>query len=478
MYQNTYFTANDLEIYQDLIICGTKRHGLLFFEKDQFVGEITEEDGLHSSFIKKLKVLDHYLIILSNYDFQIFDLKSRTFLSTGPANGIYPKAVIDFDISKDKIWILESNSFYKIDVTDLEKEEEIGKLYLDDILVNGSPINYNIRNTLSFDENNLAVHFDYRDLSSQSETRLLYILEGFDKTWHYIPIEEAEIYYQYLPPGKYTLRMKAKYGNKESPEFSYPFSIDTPYWKKWWFYLFMIFSVFALATLLFRIRLRIQTRNIQAKNELDNSKLAAIRSQMNPHFIFNALNSIQHLVIKGDVENSYSYLNKFAKLVRKTLDYSEIEAISIAEEISLIEVYLSLEKLRFVDQFEYTITPPEKTTDLIPGMLIQPFIENAIVHGLLHKNGPKKLTITFELREYLLCIIEDNGIGREKSKEIKLRQTGSHKSFSMDAIFRRFEILNEYYDSQLGFEFEDIQNEDHEETGTKVILRIPLHANR
>jgi LytS/YehU family sensor histidine kinase len=194
---------------------------------------------------------------------------------------------------------------------------------------------------------------------------------------------------------------------------------------------------------------------------------------MNPHFIFNSLNSVQDLILKGDVEHSYTYITTFSNLVRRTLNYSEKDFIDFEQEIKLLELYLSLEKLRFKKDFNYEIIYKDIEDIMLPPLLVQPFIENALVHGLLHKDGAKNLKITFELKELLICTVEDNGVGREKAKAIKLRQRSEHESFSGRAIKKRFEILSNVFDGAFGYEYEDLYEND-EGIGTKVTLMIPV----
>ncbi len=271
----------------------------------------------------------------------------------------------------------------------------------------------------------------------------------------------------------YTFRAKAVYRSMESEEVTYTFTIATPFYKAWWFYLVILISVVLALAFWFRRRLKRQQLLAEQQNELNASKLTAIRSQMNPHFIFNALNSIQSLVLKGDVDNSYTYITKFANLVRRTLNYSDKEFIDFSEEMKLIELYLTLEQLRFKEDFEFTINMNGIEDVMIPPMLIQPFIENALLHGLLHRSGPKRIRLDFELTDVLTCTITDNGVGRAKAKAIKERQRSEHESFSVNAISSRFEILERYYEGKLGFDYEDLM-ENGEATGTRVTLRIPV----
>ena len=223
----------------------------------------------------------------------------------------------------------------------------------------------------------------------------------------------------------------------------------------------------------YRWQLKIQRKKSEQQNELSASKLTAIQSQMNPHFIFNSLNSIQDLVLKGDVENSYSYLSTFSELVRKTLNYSEKDFIEFEQEIKLLNLYLSLEKLRFKKNFTYEISVDNLEDIMIPPMLIQPFIENSLVHGLLHKEGDKKLRVHIELKDKLICVIDDNGIGRDKAKAIKHRQNKPNESFSGRALGKRLEILSKVFQGEFGYYYEDLFDEKGC-SGTRVILTIPF----
>lgn len=214
-------------------------------------------------------------------------------------------------------------------------------------------------------------------------------------------------------------------------------------------------------------------RRLEIEQQYRASELKAIRSQMNPHFIFNALNSIQDLVLKGNIENSYSYITMFSNLVRQTLAYSENEFIEFEQEIKLLELYLSLEKLRFKKDFSFELQVNNVEDVMLPPFLIQPFIENSLVHGLLHKEGEKKLKISFDLKEDLICTIEDNGIGREKAKAIKERQQKTHDSFSGKAIQKRFEILSNVFSGKFGYTYKDLYDKN-EPSGTQIVLVIPI----
>lgn len=217
---------------------------------------------------------------------------------------------------------------------------------------------------------------------------------------------------------------------------------------------------------------------INKKNELAVSNLKALQSQMNPHFIFNALNSVQDLVLLQDIRNSNKYLGKFSDLIRKILLSSKEQFIPLAEEIEILSLYLDLEKLRFGDDFiinfKAEITESDMANIQLPAMFIQPYIENSIKHGLFHKEGEKKLRVHFyKENNYLNCIVEDNGVGQEKSKQFKEKNLHLHTGFSTEAINDRIRLLNETLDQKIGLETIDLV-ENGVATGTRVHLQFPI----
>jgi LytS/YehU family sensor histidine kinase len=220
---------------------------------------------------------------------------------------------------------------------------------------------------------------------------------------------------------------------------------------------------------------------LQARQKLAEERLTALRSQMNPHFIFNSLNSIQQFILKGDVESANKYLSQFSRLIRLVLQYSEANFITLDEEIDMLHLYLSLEKTRFGDSFEYNIYL-EETLDVdeikIPNLMVQPFVENAIWHGLMHKEGNRKIGIHFSLSDErtLQCEIIDNGIGRCKSEEIKKMKSVDikHQSKGMQLIKDKSDILKRQFNKEVLIEINDVMNDASEVSGTRVLIKLPL----
>lgn len=221
---------------------------------------------------------------------------------------------------------------------------------------------------------------------------------------------------------------------------------------------------------------------VNLEKNLNESKLVAIKSQMNPHFFYNALNTIQSFILSNDKKEALSYLSKFSALTRKILEMTEKESISIADEVKTLQLYLDIEKARFEENFDYQISIDQKIdaeNTKIPAMLLQPYVENALKHGLLHKKGEKHLEITFaENLENIVIEIIDNGIGREKSAALKSIKNKNHKSFATKAIQNRIDLLNANKVQKMSIEIVDNLTQNEQVSGTKVAISIPKNFEK
>jgi len=202
---------------------------------------------------------------------------------------------------------------------------------------------------------------------------------------------------------------------------------------------------------------------------------------MNPHFIFNSLNSIDSYIIRNESKQASEYLNNFARLMRLILQNSRSNYITLKDELIALELYLQMESLRFKNKFRYTIDVDEAldtSSIVIPPMLIQPYIENAIWHGVMSKNngetGKVELHI-YKKNENLYCVVSDNGIGRKKAAELREKKLHTHKrSMGMQITQDRIEIINKLYNLNTTVQIHDIENEQGEAEGTRVELTIPI----
>ncbi|MEL6942852.1 MAG: histidine kinase, partial [Bacteroidota bacterium] len=208
-------------------------------------------------------------------------------------------------------------------------------------------------------------------------------------------------------------------------------------------------------------------------------EMTAQRAQMNPHFLFNVLNSIKLYMIQNDARTASKYLTKFSRLIRLILNNSKSAMIKLSEELNALQLYIEMENFRFNDKFDYEIRIDE-TIDVdevdIPPMILQPYVENAIWHGLMHKEdarGLLKLSIKSNRKDGgLNFVIEDNGIGREKALQIKTRTANKHKSVGMEITKDRIAIANKLFNTNASVEIVDLKN-NTKATGTRVVVHLP-----
>lgn len=333
--------------------------------------------------------------------------------------------------------------------------------------------------TLDYAQNTLL--FDIRAVGyyKPERTKITYRLIGYEETP--VTIDNGQqIRYAKLPPGRYTLTAQATDDNgKRSPEYRLDLSITPPYYLTWWFFLLAL----AFVALLFygfylnrvaKIKKEEERKSAMAelKFQASDNEMKALRAQMNPHFLFNSMNSIRALILEEDNLNASEYLSKFSTLLRSILKNSELNLVLLSEETKTLELYLELESLRFADDFKFRIDiDPSIDTDFvrIPPLIMQPFVENAVWHGLLpKKNADKLLHISIVRREdFLICEIEDNGVGRDYKFADK-QTTTEHTSMGIDITRKRLESL--YPENRM--EIIDLRDDRGRALGTKVLLTL------
>jgi hypothetical protein len=476
---NKPFLANDLNYVNDQLICASTTKGVLIFEKEKLVFQLDERDGLLSNTVKQVAVKNNILYVLSKKGMQVYDLTKNRFLGLGVSEGVVANYIVKFALSDDKLWLLEKHSFSSVNINTITKNikrETIANLYIDSLKFDNKIIDFKTKNIFNYTENKMAVYFDYRNIATKAETKIAYQLKGYQDEWKTISTSQNKIVFNALPTGKYIFKIRANYRNQKTNTYTYAFTIKPPFWRTWWFYTLISIAIFSFMMYRFK-QIKNKTKLLLEKQQLKtsvlDSELKALRSQMNPHFIFNSLNSIQGLILEQKTDASYDYIVLFANLVRNTLNYSSKDFIPIYKELEFLDVYLKLEKLRFGDDFIYTIDYTGDKEIKVPSLIVQPFIENALLHGLLHKKGIKKLSITFEFSSQLKCIIIDNGIGREKAKQIQERQGKIYDSFALGAIKKRLEILSAKSSVEASFTTIDLY-ENNLPIGTKVIIILPF----
>lgn len=465
------------------LYCSDTESGILILKNDAIVRRIDHSDGLFQSNIKRIRKQGDQLFILSSEGLQIYNLRKDQFEKFGVIANILDRKVIDFDVSKSHLMLLRKKDHYAIPLPSLYEELHPSQIYVDSCTVAGKKIDFR-QSQFDFDQNSVIFYVDYRDFSTKRKTKIVYKLEGFYDEWKVLKPGEHEIEFQSLPVGNYTFRVKAEFEGQHSREFVYSFRITPPFWQTWWFYtLLVIATILFIGSVAF---LRLRRIRIKAKQRLEletsrsivlNAQLKAIRAQMNPHFLFNSINSIQDLVLQKETLKSYDYLESFSRLVRMTLEHSEREFVVLREELEFLNLYLDLESLRFENEFQFALMLPEELNEIsVPSLIIQPFVENAIKHGLLHKSGSKYLSVIFKKsdRNTLTCCIEDNGVGRKRATEITERRKSDHKSFSTEAIQARLKMINDQFGADFRYEVLDLSDANEEPSGTRVNITFPI----
>ncbi|MBC5834202.1 hypothetical protein G6N05_08555 [Flavobacterium sp. F372] len=483
-YNNKSIIAKDIcKTQNNIIWIATFNNGILGFKNNKCIKKIDLKTGLKSEIIQDIKSDGDILWIVTDVGLQSFNTTTNQFFPTLINNNLNVGNINGLIINNDNILFSNQKDFFVMDKNTNLKSYKPNEILITSIKINEKDTLIKPTYSLPYDKNRIMVDFHINGYYPDDELLYEYRLIGQNENWIPIDANTKSIGFNGLPSNKYTLEIRVKVLNTD--QYLYKnifFTINQPFWKKWWFVLTLLLFAFGIIILFYKNKLRqkekekIQAlKNAKFENNLAVLKLENLKSQMNPHFIFNALNSIQEYIVLNQKHLASSYLSKFADLIRAYLDHSSKGFISLYEEIECLNIYLELEKLRFEDKFSYEINNLVSDDYIkIPTMLIQPYVENAIKHGLLHKKENRILTITFiHLNEEnsLKCIILDNGVGREKA--LQLRQT-KHESFATNANEKRLELLNFGKDKKIGCVIDDLLDENNNPNGTQVTLLIPI----
>ncbi len=345
----------------------------------------------------------------------------------------------------------------------------------------GIPLNLELPRS----KNNLMIELDGVTLKNSKDLKFQYWLEGLDETWS-PAFSNPQVTLSNLPAGTYNLHIRAVNGTGGfSNEYILFIKIAPAFYMTWWFFCLIFLFIVGLTILIIQIRVRRERaksyqETLEFRARLSSLEQQSLNASMNRHFIFNSLNSIQYFINTQDRVSANRYLTNFAKLIRKNLDSSSEDnnMVSLSQEIERLELYLSLESMRFRDRFEYKIEVSDIETEsiMVPAMLFQPFVENSIIHGILPVEDRKGL-ISIKIiakGDYLEVTLEDNGIGIDFSLKKKGQGEGDHRSQGMEITSKRIELLRKL--SNKNFEMEGpFQIEDHNRSisGTRVLLKIP-----
>lgn len=453
---------------------------------------ITKQQGLLSNTVDYVEIDKHQnLWITTHRGLCVYNLAAKSALLFDAKNGLPVNQIEGATKALKNGFLVQafSTSFAIIDPTKLT-----------DIRVTNPPtftyfkifdLRYPIRAAdtlrLKHTQNFFSIGFSALNFSQPEKLVYQYQLVGVDDNW-VIANELRMASYTNVTSGEYLF--KTRYAVKGtsfwSPEQQVWIIIKPPFWKTWWFGIVVLAASLAIVYYVYSLQIN-KVRKTEALKTETNRQLAALemkalRSQMNPHFIFNSLNSIKYYVIRNETAVASRYLSQFSKLIRRILTNSETDLVKLSEELEMIRLYLEMEQLRFGDKLAYEIEVDERLdTEMIeiPTMLIQPYIENAIWHGIMHKVSPGKLYLslreTATTSERLEITVSDDGIGRRKSKELQAMTPVPKKSLGMRITKERIELLNQFHKKNIELTIADL-NPGTEDTGTCVRLIVDITA--
>ncbi len=464
---------------------GTNQGGLnLFDPRTERFAAITTRDGLPSNHISGI-VGDAagQLWLATHQGLCRFDTRTRTVRNYDASDGLQDNEFFEVaGRSPDgKLFVAGPNGFNRFDPARILDNPVVPPVQITGVQVLNQPRSLT-GGQLELDHTENFISFDFVALNfvMPEKNQYAYQLEGVDKTWINSRTRRYARYTN-LDPGDYTFRVRGSNndGVWNQAGASLRVVIRPPFWKTWWFVVACLLALAGLiwAGLRFRIRQveRAEAGKTEVNRRLAAMEMQALRAQMNPHFIFNSLNSINRFILRNESDAASDYLSKFAKLIRLILQNSNAPTVSLDQELEALTLYLRLEALRFDDKFTFTIRVDDALDTAhieIPPLVIQPYVENAIWHGLLHKpDGIGHLLIDLqETSGGLICVIEDNGIGRLRSAELKSKSATRTKSMGMQITAQRLALNHTLTGKQTTVTVEDLVDSFGEPAGTRVVI--------
>lgn len=461
--------------------------------KTDSIRYITSADGLLSAQILSLTLdgagnlwalSDKGVSVLNTSNLHIRNFTKKQGLEIADAN------VIEFH-RNGAMYIGGRDYAWKFNPQLLLANNEQGNIYITSIEVLSKLYhnveNYNALDTvqLSYKEDDFRIRFTVPDIGSEVDYYYYTKLDGVDHDW-VLQGKEGEAAYAQLSDGFFTLRIRAKNGAGEwcTDERLLSLVIHPPFWKRAVFFVPVVFLLLTILFWVYRKRISLIRRKAheqsafrQQLNELENK---ALRSQMNPHFIFNSLNSINSYIVKNKTDEASAFVTKFARLIRLILDNSMESSVLLEKELMALNLYIEIENKRFENKFTWQIEVDPKldvSNLLVPPMVIQPYVENAIWHGLLHKDSLGTLRIDVRKMEKIIEIrIEDNGVGRQAAIGLRSKTSLKTKSHGLDVTAKRIANFNGAMEGQ-AVTITDLFYSDGKPAGTSVVVKLAFISN-
>lgn len=471
------------------LLIGTRGKGLLVIFRDSVI-QLTDEDGLISNSIRKILIEKDQVWLATNRGVSLLQIKSPFTLpvrsNIGVKDGLLSNEINDILIYNTKIVFASNKGISFIDRNKLSVRNHLPlPFYLASLKLKNTSVDVKDMMDIGYRNRDIVISYEALTYGNPGKINYRYRLKGYDSTWSYT--NNRELQFNNLPYGKYNVQIQAKREFDEwessASNIEFPVVCKPPFWATTWFWVGIFSLLIFLVILFFKNRIRqIRARQKQQedlKQKINDTEQMALKAQMNPHFIFNSLNSIQQYVIDSDVEGANKFISGFSKLIRQTLEFSSKELISLDEEISYLSTYLDLEKARMESAFVYNVNVqtqhPSSQLEL-PPLLLQPYVENALRHGIRYlKNIDGVISLSFiEHNGFLECIIGDNGIGRKKAMELKAENPIEYQSRGMSLTAERIALLNEGKERKIEVIIEDLKDQEEHVAGTRIRVLFPV----
>ncbi|MCJ8154868.1 histidine kinase [Chryseobacterium sp. SSA4.19] len=479
-----YFT--DLKKLHDNLYAGaTNLNGIILFDSKGIVKKITEHTGLISDQVKKITVENQNTFWAgTNSGISRIELRGNRFTINNftKTDGLPSNLVAGCVMRNDSVFIGTSKGLGRFSIKKLlVQEKSINKKVIVNSVKIGDKEYFGANKKLEgTSPEDVTFNVSFPDYASQGKIGYRYLVEGLNHKWQIN--NSSKIILSSLPPGKYVLKIFGLgYNGKESfRSTDTEFEIHPLFWQTRWFRLLvailaMVILILGMSVYFKRKRSK-KLEKIYYGKKIAELELQAIKAQINPHFIYNCLNSIKYLLFKEDYEETENYLDTFSQLIRKTLYYSEQTFMPIRDEAEYLFLYMDMEKLRQNELFDYEIHISEQVNRnwIIPSLLIQPFVENAIKHGISGlKNRKGFIKISFDHTDSTLCItIEDNGDGIR----IKNESFAGNNSFGLKLSQKRIETFKQLFETNIILEIINL-SEKYGKHGTQIKLYITSYEN-
>lgn len=469
---------NDIQELSDhTIVLATDGNGLIFMRNGRVLRVITQEDGLADNICKKLFIKNDETWVVTNNGINKVDFKNDQAVveSFGFTNSLLTDDVNCLFIGDKNAYFATNSGLVYFDINYSIHKNEAPKVYITSIVNNNNKLGMNHPDHI-LDPSNNSITFFYSAIDFQNKNILYRYRLKPDAPW--TETRSRRIEFSTLEPGAYVFELSAKSNNSGwSTPAKVSFVLKAYFWQTTWF-LVLVFllaglAFYKLAVVVTRRQKNKEQEQLLLKNKILMLEQRALQAMMNPHFVFNVMNSIQHYINTKDTNSANKVLTGFAKLIRKNLEICTRSFITLEEELDYLELYLSLEKKRFGDKLIYQIrvSPAiDKEETMVPSMILQPYIENAIWHGIMPKDEGGKIDILIDLKgpDHLIIKIIDDGVGIENSLKDK---KGEHLSKGMDLTKERIHLLNQVEANPI-----QINVQQTGLSGTFVSILIPLYT--